>query len=68
LLTIANGRRTAGGLTEADSPLREQFEVLARQYDQLADSLEGMTSKKRSRAKSARRHVARAVTGGCTPI
>jgi hypothetical protein len=32
-------------LAEADSPLREQFEALARQYDQLADSLEGITSK-----------------------
>jgi hypothetical protein len=33
-------------LAEEDSPLRERFEELARQYQRLADSLEGITSKK----------------------
>jgi hypothetical protein len=46
--TVARYRERAAyfrRLAEADSPLREQFEALARQYDQLADSLEGITSK-----------------------
>ena len=35
-------------LAEADSPLREQFEALARQYEKLADSLEDIFPDKTS--------------------
>jgi hypothetical protein len=57
--TIEHYRERAGHfrrLAEAESSLREQFAELARQYDQLAEAIEGTTPKAVAADPGAARH------------